>query len=246
MRYLITISYDGTLFSGYQKQPKERTVQSELEKALKEINGGKKVDVHASGRTDAGVHALNQKVHFDLETKITTDKLVRGLNSLLPKDIYVKNALEVKDDFHARFSAIGKEYIYILNMGEYNPLERNYVYQHNKKLDVVEMERAMKYLEGEHNFKSFTKTDEEKDDYVRLISQTNIIRDSKDLNKITFVFVGTGFLRYMVRNMVGTLIDVGEGKIKSEEVIDILKKEDRRSAGKTASPEGLYLKNVFY
>ena len=164
MRYLITISYDGTDFSGYQKQPKERTVQSELEKALKEINGGKKVDVHASGRTDAGVHALNQKVHFDLETKITPDKLVRGLNSLLPNDIYVKDVKEVPEDFHARFSAIGKEYIYKLNMGEYNPLERNYVYQHNKKLDVIEMERAMKYLEGEHNFKSFTKTDEEKDD----------------------------------------------------------------------------------
>lgn len=246
MRYLITISYDGTLFSGYQKQPKERTVQSELEKALKEINGGKKVDVHASGRTDAGVHALNQKVHFDLETKITTDKLVKGLNSLLPKDIYVKNAIEVKEDFHARFSAIGKEYIYILNMGEYNPIERNYVYQYNKKLDVVEMERAMKYLEGEHNFKSFTKTDEEKDDYVRTISQTNLIRDSKDLNKITLVFVGTGFLRYMVRNMVGTLIAVGEGKLKSEDIIKILEKEDRREAMKTANPEGLYLKNVFY
>ena len=246
MRYLITISYDGTLFSGYQKQPKERTVQSELENALKEINGGKKVDVHASGRTDAGVHALNQKVHFDLETKITTDKLVKGLNSLLPKDIYVKNAIEVKEDFHARFSAIGKEYIYIINMGEYNPIEKNYVYQYNKKLDVVEMERAMKYLEGEHNFKSFTKTDEEKDDYVRTISQTNLIRDSKDLNKITLVFVGTGFLRYMVRNIVGTLINVGEGKIKSEEVIEILKKEDRKAAGKTANPEGLYLKNVFY
>ena len=246
MRYLITISYDGTLFSGYQKQPKERTVQSELEKALKEINGGKKVDVHASGRTDAGVHALNQKVHFDLETKITTDKLVKGLNSLLPKDIYVKNAIEVKEDFHARFYAIGKEYIYILNMGEYNPIERNYVYQYNKKLDVVEMERAMKYLEGEHNFKSFTKTDEEKDDYVRTISQTNLIRDSKDLNKITLVFVGTGFLRYMVRNIVGTIINVGDGKIKSEEVIEILKKEDRKAAGKTANPEGLYLKNVFY
>ena len=246
MRYLITISYDGTLFSGYQKQPKERTIQSELEKALKEINGGKKVDVHASGRTDAGVHALNQKVHFDLETKITTDKLVKGLNSLLPKDIYVKNAIEVKEDFHARFSAIGKEYIYILNMGEYNPIERNYVYQYNKKLDVVEMERAMKYLEGEHNFKSFTKTDEEKDDYVRTISQTNLIRDSKDLYKITLLLVGTGFLRYMVRNIVGTLINVGEGKIKSEEVIEILKKEDRKAAGKTANPEGLYLKNVFY
>ena len=246
MRYLITISYDGTNFSGYQKQPKERTVQGELEKALKEINGGNKVDVHASGRTDAGVHALAQRVHFDLETKITSEKLSKGLNSLLPEDIFVKRVEEVSDNFHARFSAIGKEYIYKLNMGEYNPLERNYVYQHNEKLDVVEMERAMKYLEGTHNFKSFTKTDEEKDDFVRTISQTNLVRDSKDINKITFNFVGTGFLRYMVRNIVGTLIMVGEGKIKSEEIIEILKKEDRTKAGKTAKPEGLYLKNVFY
>ncbi|MGM9882167.1 MAG: tRNA pseudouridine(38-40) synthase TruA [Bacilli bacterium] len=246
MRYLITISYDGTNFSGYQKQPKERTIQGELEKALKEINGGKKVEVHASGRTDAKVHALAQRVHFDLNTKITCEKLEKALNSLLPDDIYVRKAEEVKEDFHARFSAIGKEYIYILNMGQYNPLERNYVYQHNEKLDVVEMERAMKYLEGTHNFKSFTKTDEEKDDYVRTISQTNLIRDTKDINKITLVFVGTGFLRYMVRNIVGTLIEVGKGNIKSEKIIEILKKEDRRAAGKTANPEGLYLKNVFY
>lgn len=246
MRYLITIAYDGTLFSGYQKQPRERTVQGELEKALKEINGGKKVTAHASGRTDAKVHAMAQKVHFDLDTKITVDKLEKALNSLLPEDIYVKKAEEVNDDFHARFSAIGKEYIYILNMGEYNPLERNYVYQHNKKLDVVEMERAMKYLEGTHNFKSFTKADEEKEDYVRTISQTNLIRDTKDVNKITLVFVGTGFLRYMVRNIVGTLIEVGEGKRRSEDVIDILRKEDRKVAGKTANAEGLYLKNVFY
>lgn len=246
MRYLITISYDGTLFSGYQKQPKERTVQEELEKALKEINGGKKVEVHASGRTDAKVHAIAQKVHFDLDISITPDKLKKGLNSLLPEDIHVSKTEEVDENFHARFSAIGKEYIYKINMGEYNPLERNYIYQYNSKLDVVEMERAMKYLEGTHNFKSFTKTDEEKDDYVRTISQTNLIRDTKDVNQITLVFVGTGFLRYMVRNIVGTLIQVGEGKIKSEEVINILKKEDRRSAGKTANPEGLYLKNVFY
>ena len=246
MRYLITISYDGTNFSGYQKQPKERTIQGELEKALKEINGGKKVEVHASGRTDAKVHALAQRVHFDLNTKITCEKLEKALNSLLPDDIYVRKAEEVKEDFHARFSAIGKEYIYILNMGQYNPLERNYVYQHNEKLDVVEMERAMKYLEGTHNFKSFTKTDEEKDDYVRTISQTNLIRDTKDINKITLVFVGTGFLRYMVRNIVGTLIEVGKCNLKSEQIIDILKTEDRRAAGKTANPEGLYLKNVFY
>ena len=246
MRYLITVSYDGTAFSGYQKQPKMRTIQGELEKVLKEISGGKKIEVHASGRTDAGVHALAQKIHFDLDMNITPEKLSKGLNSLLPEDIFVRKVEEVKEDFHARFSAIGKEYIYILNMGEYNPLERNYVYQYNKKLDVVEMERAMKYIEGTHNFKSFTKTDEEKNDYIRTISQTILIRDSKDLNKITLSFVGTGFLRYMVRNIVGTLIEIGEGKRKSEEIITILNEEDRTKAGKTANPEGLYLKNVFY
>lgn len=246
MRYLITFSYDGTNFSGYQKQPRERTVQSELEKVLKQINDNKKVDIHASGRTDAKVHALNARAHFDLDIKITTDKLQKGINSLLPEDIYVKKVEEVEENFHARFNAIGKEYIYQINMGDYNPLERNYVYQYNKKLDVVEIERAMKYLEGTHNFKSFTKTDEEKDDYIRTLSQTFIYRDSKDLNKITLVFVGTGFLRYMVRNMVGTLIEIGEGKRKSEDIINILKQEDRTKAGKTANPEGLYLKNVFY
>lgn len=246
MRYLMTISYDGSCFSGYQKQPRERTIQGELEKALKEISGGKKITVYGAGRTDAGVHAIAQRVHFDLDKEITCEKLGKGLNSLLPKDIYVRKVEEVDEEFHARFSAIGKEYIYKLNMGEYNPLERNYVYQYNKKLDVTEMERAMKYLEGTHNFKSFTKSDEEKDDYVRTISQTNLIRDNKDINKITLVFVGTGFLRYMVRNMVGTLIMVGEGKIKSEEIIEILRKENRTAAGKTANAEGLYLKNVFY
>ena len=246
MRYLITFSYDGTNFSGYQKQPRERTVQQELEKVLKQLNDNKKVEVHASGRTDAQVHALNQKAHFDIEVKITEEKLQKGMNSLLPEDIYIKKVEKVSDDFHARFNAIGKEYIYQINMGEYNPLERNYVYQYNKKLDIFEMERAMKYLEGTHNFKSFTKTDEEKNDYVRTLSQTNILRDSKDLQKITLVFIGTGFLRYMVRNIVGTLIEIGEGKRKSEDIISILEQEDRTKAGKTADPEGLYLKNVFY
>ena len=164
----------------------------------------------------------------------------------MPEDIYVKKIEEVSDDFHARFDAIGKEYIYILNMGEYNPIERNYVYQYNKKLDLVAMERGLKYLEGEHNFKSFTKSDDDIVDYVRKISTTSIVRDSRDLNKITISFVGTGFLRYMVRNMVGLLIEIGEGKRNPEEVIKILEKEDRTISGKTANPEGLYLKNVFY
>ena len=246
MRYLMTFSYDGTNFNGYQKQPKERTIQKVIEDALKEINGGKDTVICASGRTDAGVHALNQKAHFDMDKKITCDKLLKGLNSLLPDDVYVKKIEEVNDDFHARYNVIGKEYIYKINMGEYNPIERNYVYQYNNRLDVNEMERGLKYLEGEHNFKSFTKTNDEITDYVRKISNKMIARDSKDINKITITFVGDGFMRYMVRNMVGLLIEIGEGRRKAEEVIDILNHEDRRVAGKTAPACGLYLRNVFY
>lgn len=248
MRYFMTFSYDGSNFSGYQRQPNKRTVQQEIENALEKINN-KKTEIHASGRTDAKVHALNQKAHFDIDINITEDKLQKGLNSLLPDDIYIKKIEPVSDEFHARFNAIGKEYIYVINMGEYNPLEKNYVYQYNKKLDVSEMQRALKYLEGSHSFKSFTKTNEEKtakEDYIRTLSQTSIERDLKDVNKITLVFIGTGFLRYMVRNIVGTLIEIGEGKMKSEDIIEILKQEDRTKAGKTANPEGLYLKNVFY
>ena len=245
MRYFMTFSYDGSEFKGYQKQTDKRTVQGELESVIKKINGDKDVSVVASGRTDAGVHAINQKAHFEMDTNMDCEKLLRSINSMLPNDIYVKSLEEVSDNFHARYDATGKEYIYQINMGEYNPLERKYVYQHNGKLDVAEMQRAMKYLEGTHSFKSFTKNDEDKD-FVRTLLQTNISRDKKDVNKITLVFIGTGFLRYMVRNMVGTLIEIGEGKRRSEEIIDILKSEDRTKAGKTANPEGLYLKNVFY
>ncbi len=246
MKYLMTFSYDGTDFAGYQKQPRERTVQKVIEDALKEINNGVAVTISAAGRTDAGVHALNQRAHFEINTKITSDKLRKGLNSLLPLDVYVKKIDEVSDDFHARYNAIGKEYIYKINMGEYNPIERNYVFQYCQKLDLVAMERGLKYLEGEHNFKSFTKTNDEITDYVRKISQTSLIRDSKDLNNIIISFVGTGFMRYMVRNMVGLLIEIGEGKRQPEEIITILEKENRTLAGKTAPACGLYLKNVFY
>ena len=242
----MTFSYDGSNFNGYQKQIKMRTVQVELEKALTEINGGKLVSVCASGRTDTGVHALNQKAHFDMDNNIDVTNLHRGINSLLPDDIYVKKVEEVDNDFHARFNAIGKEYVYKINMGEYNPIERNYCFQYCKRLDVVSMERAIKYLEGEHNFKSFTKTNDEITDYVRKISQTAIVRDSKDLNKIIITFVGNGFMRYQVRNMVGLLIEIGEGKRKPEEIIDIINSQDRTLAGKTAPACGLYLRNVFY
>lgn len=246
MRYLITFSYDGSGYKGYQKQPKTKTIQGEIEKALRKINGNKVVRINASGRTDAGVHALNQKAHFDLNIDITKEKLKNAINSLTPDDIYVKSVEEVSDVFHARFNVKAKEYIYKINMGEYDPIERNYVYQYNKKLDVVEMERALKYLEGEHDFTSFSKADEEKENFTRRIVQTNLIRNMKQVNKITICFLGTGFLRYQVRNMVGTLIEIGEGKRRSEEIIDILEAKDRRKAGKTANPEGLYLKDVFY
>lgn len=246
MRYLITFAYDGSKYKGYQKQPRVKTIQGELERALKEINNDKQVDVSASGRTDAKVHAYNQKAHFDLDIKITCDKLKQALNSLIPGDIYVKSVVEVKDDFHARFNVKAKEYIYKINMGEYNPLEKDYVYQYNKRLDLVEMERALKYLEGEHDFKSFSKVDDEKEDYVRTIIQTNIIREIKDVNHFTISFLGTGFLRYQVRNMVGLLIEIGEGKRKSEDILEILEAKDRRKAGITAPGEGLYLKDVFY
>lgn len=245
MRYLITFSYDGSKFKGYQKQPRLKTVQGEIEKALKELSN-KDISISGSGRTDAGVHALNQRAHFDLDMNITCDKLQKALNSLLSDYIYIKKVEEVSDDFHARFNVSAKEYIYKINMGEYNPIEKDYIYQYNKKLDLVEMERALKYLEGTHDFKSFSKADEEKEDFTRTIIQTNLIRNVKDVNRFIISFLGTGFLRYQVRNMVGLLIEIGEGKRKSEDILEILEAKDRRKAGITAPPEGLYLKDVFY
>ena len=245
-RFLMTFSYDGTNYSGYQKQPKKITIQSEIEKALKKINDKKAVKINASGRTDSGVHALNQKAHFDLDMKITEEKLTNALNSLLPNDIYIKKIEPVKADFDARTSAKAKEYIYKINLGTYNPMERNIVYQYNKTLDIIAMERALKYFEGIHNFKSFTPTSEERLNYEREIIQTNLLRDIKDLDKITLVFLGTGFLKYMVRNIVGTLIEIGEGKRKPEDIIDILEEQNRISAGITAPPQGLYLRDVYY
>ena len=246
MRYLITFSYDGSKFKGYQKQPGLKTIQTDIEKALKKINSNKPVSIHASGRTVALVHAMNQKAYFVLNINIKEEKLKHSLNSLTSEYIYIKKIEKVSDDFHARFNVRAKEYIYKINMGEYNPIEKDYIYQYNKRLDLAEMERALKYLEGTHDFKSFSKSDEEKEDFVRTIVQTNLVRNMKDVNKFYLSFVGTGFLRYQVRNMVGVLIEVGEGKRKSEDILTIIEAKDRRKAGITANPEGLYLKDVYY
>jgi len=242
----MTFSYDGSKYLGFQKQVKGETIQSVIEEALFKINGAKKVALSASGRTDAGVHALNQTAHFDLKEEIEESKLKHSLNKLLPDDIYIKRVEMVSDDFHARFDVKAKEYIYMINMGEYNPISKDYVYQYNDRLNVPEIERALKYLEGTHNFKSFTKNGDGREDYVRTIIQTSVIRNMKDINKITISILGTGFMRHMIRNIVGLLIEIGEGKRKSDDIFHILASKDRKEAGKAAPANGLYLKDVFY
>lgn len=243
MRYLMTFSYDGSNYNGYQKQPNLNTVQDIIESKLYQINSNKEVNIVASGRTDAGVHALKQKAHFDLDMDIELDKLKYSLNKMLPKDIYVKDIIKVDNNFHARFNSKRKKYTYKINVGEYNPLEVNYVYQYNEKLDIFSMKEAINYLIGEHDFSSFAKMDEEKETYVRTIYDAYI--EEKD-NYIYITFIGNGFLRYMVRNMVGSLIEVGSHKIDVDDIKTILNKKDRKEAGITAPSVGLYLVDVEY
>lgn len=243
MRYLITFSYDGTNFNGYQKQDGLRTIQEELENALKYINGGHDTGVTSSGRTDKGVHALRQKAHCDIVVDITPYKLKRALNSNLPDDIHIIDTEIVEDEFHARYMIKEKEYKYFLNMGEFNPLERNYVYQYGKSLDVESMKKAIQYFLGTHDFESFTPTKDKRDNYVRTINYVDIKENG---DKLIFTFRGNGFIKYQIRNMVGYLIKVGEGKKNGSDIPMILQKKDRRLASITAHPEGLYLTNVSY
>ena len=243
MRYKITFSYDGSNFNGYQVQPNLRTVQGELEKAVSYLNKQTYTQVVASGRTDKGVHALSQTAHFDLNINNTLYKIKRGLNSNLPEDIHIIDVEEVSSDFHARFSVKKKEYIYKLNMGEYDPINRNYIYQYNKELDINSMNKAIKYFEGTHDFTSFVPTEDLKEDPVRTIYKTNIKRNN-DVLEISFQ--ADGFMKYQVRNMVGLLISIGEGKKKPAEVEKIINNKNRSQKFKTASPVGLYLKKVWY
>ena len=241
-RFKITFSYDGTKFNGYQKQPNLRTIQGTLEDALKYINNDKFVKVSSSGRTDAKVHANNQVCHVDIDVNITEYKLKSALNSLLPDDIHIKKTQFADEDFHARYMVSSKEYIYKINVGEYNPIERNYVYQYNKNLNIKQMKRAIKYFKGTHDFRAFTTTEYNKDS-TRTIFKASI---DKKGDYVIIKFIGSGFLKYMVRIMVGVLIKVGEGKIKSSYVKDIIASKDRKKAFFTASPEGLYLNKVNY
>ncbi|AZU59941.1 tRNA pseudouridine(38-40) synthase TruA [Neobacillus mesonae] len=244
-RYKAIIAYDGTEFFGYQVQPNKRTVQSELEAVLAKMHKGAEVKVTASGRTDAGVHARGQVVHFDSPLFIPEEKWVIALNSLLPDDLSVLTVEMVNESFHARFAAVGKEYRYRLLLSKMrDPFESRYAYRYPYPLDLEAMQAASCYLVGRPlDFTSFCSAKTEVVDKVRTIETIDYVLDG-DL--LTLRFVGNGFLYNMVRILVGTLLEVGSGDRKPEEMADILERQDRRFAGKTAPAHGLYLWEVFY
>ncbi len=244
MRYKIVFSYDGSYFAGYQVQPGLRTIQGELEKALFSINNQTKTLIQSSGRTDKGVHALMQVAHVDLDISITEKKLKRALNSNLPEDIHVISTEVVEKDFHARYSVVEKEYEYYFHIGEYNPLERNYVYQCCHPLNIDAMKEALKVFIGEHDFRAFVTENSDKENCVRTIYEAKL--EQVGAEKYCISFRGTGFLRYQVRNMVGILFKVGENKLSTKDVENYLEGKDRSKGGVTAPAVGLYLKKVTY
>ncbi|GAA0434569.1 tRNA pseudouridine(38-40) synthase TruA [Lentibacillus halophilus] len=239
------ISYDGTRFSGYQIQPWSRTVQGELEKALAKIHKGAPIGIHASGRTDKGVHAKAQMAHFESMYNLTPAEWKRAINSLLPSDIYVNEAIDVPGSFHARFDVVEKEYRYFIwNEQEKDVFKQNYVYQFPFALDICAIQQACRHLEGSHDFTSFSSAKAAvKGSKVRTLYEVSCRRDG---NQIVFVLRGDGFLYHMVRIIAGTLLDVGRGRLHPESMKDIFAKRDRQEAGDTLPPQGLYLWDVRY
>ena len=243
MRYKIIFSYNGKNYDGYQKQPNRKTVQKELEDALTYINNKEPVFLVSSGRTDKGVHALGQVAHFDLDVDITLYKLKCAINSNISNDIHVLNVEKVSNDFHARYMVKEKTYVYRLNMGEFDVLNKDYIYQYNKLLDVDKMKEAIKYFIGEHDFKSFVSSSVEKNSYVRNIYDAYIEADN---DTIEFVFRGTGFMQYQIRYMVGTLIKIGKGKFEPIIIKKLLKNQDNQNIVYCAPANGLCLVEVKY
>lgn len=243
-KYKCIIAYDGTAFAGYQVQPNKRTVQSELEASLGKMHKGETVKVTASGRTDAGVHAKGQVIHFNSTHMFPEDNWQKALNALLPSDIVILDVKQVSEDFHARFDPVGKEYRYKITRGQLrDPFTRNYAYYYPYPLNLEAIRGAIPYLEGTHDFTSFCATNTNVVDKVRTIHKIEL---DENEDSLIFHFVGTGFLYNMVRILVGTLLEVGSGKRKPSDMQDILLKQDRQFAGKTAPSHGLYLWKVFY
>ena len=243
-RIKLTIEYDGTDFCGYQIQPEKRTIQAELEKALKAIYGDE-VLTFASGRTDAGVHALGAVVHYDEPKKLKNKRIADSINAFLPDDVKVISAEEVGEDFDARFTAKRKTYAYKFYLSRVErPLYKNRALRVHEELDVKEMAEAVKYFEGEHDFTSFVARKSGKTNFVREIYSAEIVRTAEQ--EYEFRICGNGFLYNMVRIIMGTLIEVGRGHIKAEDVQKIIAGKNRALAGKTMPANALYLLSVEY
>ena len=239
----LTIEYDGKKFGGWQKQPNKLNIQGEIEKAIEEITG-EKIDLNASGRTDAGVHSLGQVANFKTNSKIEIEKIPIAINSKLKQSIRIIKAEEVEENFHARYSCKGKKYRYIINNSKYgSALYRDLEYHMPIKLNVEAMQKGIKYFKGEHDFKGFKASGTSSKSSVRTIYNAKIIQEGE---RIIIELEGNGFLYNMVRIISGTMVDVGLGKIKPEEIPEIIESKERSRAGKTLPPQGLYLVEVYY
>jgi tRNA pseudouridine38-40 synthase len=240
----LIVEYDGTGYCGWQLQENGLSIQQVLEEAIGHMTG-ETIRVIGSGRTDAGVHALGQVAHFHTTSRLGERNFLMGINSLLPSDIAVREVREVDPAFHARFDVKSKVYIYrICNRPVRPALERHYVWFVWEPLDLQKIEEALDLFLGTHDFTSFCSTHTDSEDHVRTILDVGIQKD--DNGMIQFSLEADGFLRYMVRTIVGALVDVGRGKCTREDVAGILAAEDRKKAGLTAPPQGLFLKEVRY
>lgn len=242
--FKLILEYDGTAYRGWQRQASDPTVQAELERAIGRMTQ-QTVTAIGAGRTDAGVHALGQTANVRVETRIPADALLKGLNSLLPPDIAVRACAEVPDRFHARFDARCKTYRYhILNRAARAAVGRHYAWFIHRPLDVDRMRAAARALVGRHDFKSFESTGSPRAHTLRTITAAEW--QSEGEGRLRFTVTADGFLRCMVRNIVGTLVAVGLGRIDPDEVAAIIASRDRRRAGAAAPPQGLFLVRVEY
>lgn len=240
----LAIEYDGTNYHGWQIQPNAVSIQETIEDRLQKITQ-EEIRLIAAGRTDAGVHAIEQVANFSTESRLDINNIQRGLNSMLPPDIAVKDISEAEQDFHARHSAKSKIYRYvILNQRFPSPLYRNFSWFIPFKLNIKEMKNAVQCLIGKHDFSSFKASRCNSNNPIREIYSISLDRDTKGF--ITFEIEANGFLKQMVRNIVGTLADVGKGKIGVSEFEEILRAKDRKRAGITAPPQGLFLVKIKY
>lgn len=237
-RIMLTVAYDGTAYNGWQVQPNGITIEGELNKALKELLG-EDISVIGASRTDAGVHALCNKAVFDTENRIMPEKIAPALNARLPEDIRVQSSIEVAPDFHPRHCNTKKTYEYRIYMGKYeNPIGRQYAHFVYVPLDVEKMQKGAQYLVGEHDFKSFCVAKAQVLTTVRTLCSAEI---QKEGDYLLIRVSGNGFLFNMVRIIAGTLLEVGKGKLKPEQVKEILEAKDRQAAGPTAPARGLTL-----